>query len=37
MEAVADEGGEEGVEEEKGGDDEVDEVCRGQFEVFADP
>ena len=37
MEAVADEGGEEGVEEEKGGDDEVDEVCGGKFEVFADP
>ena len=37
MEAVANEGGEEGVEEEKGGDDEVDEVSGGRFEMFADP
>lgn len=37
MEAVADEGREEGVEEEEGGDDEVDEVGGGRFEVFADP
>ena len=37
VEAVADEGREEGVEEEEGGDDEVDEVGGGRFEVFADP
>lgn len=37
MEAIADEGREEGVEEEESGDDEVDEVCGGQFKLFANP
>ena len=37
MEAVADEGGEEGVEEKEGGEDEVDEMDGGCLEVFADP
>ena len=37
VEAVADKGGEEGVEEEEGGKDQVDEVSGGWFEVFADP
>lgn len=37
MEAVADEGREQGVEEEKSGEDEIDEVGGGCFEVFIDP
>lgn len=37
MEAVADEGGEESVEEKEGGEDEVGEVDGDCLEVFADP
>ena len=37
MEAVADEGGEEGVEKKEGGEDEIDEVGGGWLEVFTDP
>lgn len=37
MEAVADAAGEEGVEEEEEGEDEVGEVGRGKFELFAEP
>ena len=37
MEAVTDEGGEEGVEEKEGREDEVDEVGGGWLEVCTDP
>ena len=37
VQAVADEGREEGVDEEEGGEDEEDEVGGGEFEVFAEP
>ena len=34
MQAVADEGREECIEEEKGKEDQVDEMGEGEFEVF---
>ena len=37
MEGVADWGGGEGVEEEEGGEEEVEEVSRGWGEVFVEP